>query len=149
MTHDAAFSHSAVVVTTGRGRGRSLELIGARGSELELGEGRGGRGWAKDDKNGQQHRVKTRCRWLWGGVGAWVSFGDREGRGRRDRRGFIGGEGEGDRDVENRANDTAFSRGVVGYGVVWVRGCHLGTGRAGAVENEGHSRGQDLKIKKT
>jgi hypothetical protein len=41
-THNAAFSHGVVVVTMGRGRGGSLGQIGARGSELELGEGRGG-----------------------------------------------------------------------------------------------------------
>jgi hypothetical protein len=52
----------------------------------------------------------------------WIKFGGSARGGGRDRRRFSRGEGEVGQKLKNPANDTAFSRGVVGNGVPQVHG---------------------------
>jgi hypothetical protein len=66
-----------------------------------------------------------------------MEFGGKGTGGGGDRMGFCWGEGELGRKTRNPANDTAFSRGVVGIGMGWVHGRRLRRVRAGAMEIEG------------
>jgi hypothetical protein len=114
----------------------------------EVFEGGGGDGQNVEEWS-QRHRVFTRRRWQRGAVGVVTKLWARERWDGRDRRGFLGREGEIGRNDEERANDTALSRGVVGIGMRWVRGRHYGPGRGGVVEIEGGFVGGWLKFKKS
>jgi len=59
-----------------------------------------------------------------------------------------GGGGGGPRKIKKTANDAAFSRGVVGYGMVGDRRRGFGTTEGGAVEIEGRLQGARPKDKK-
>jgi hypothetical protein len=76
-----------------------------------------------------------------GGVGVETKFGGSARRGGRDRKWFSRGEGEVGRNLRNPANDTAISRGVVGYGMGWVRGRSLVVARGVVVETVRGFRG--------
>jgi hypothetical protein len=79
LDNDAVFSHSVVVVTVGRRRGRSLGRIGARESELELGLGGGAGGREKNRKKRPTtprfHTALWLLRWGEGVEGVWGRSG--------------------------------------------------------------------------
>jgi hypothetical protein len=147
LANDTAFSRG--VVGYGVGWVCGWSLVAARGVVVEIGEGfRGGRGrWAKGQ--GTQpttprfHAASLAMEWggcvdgvWWQCEGWWLRL-ERVSR----------GEGEVGHKSMNPANDTAFSRGVVGNRVARVRGWGLMATRGVVLEIGGGFPGGGHTVK--